>query len=219
MSLVAVKSSESRFKDSILELQSIFAHIDGLGSEGASGALTSEKLGELLLATLGRSFSEDDLADMVSAVDLNASGDVQFNEFLKMMDQARSEADLLSAASSSSSAAASAAEHKVDGEDDEEASEAAAAKAAAAAAAAKSASLQEEAEFVLTREDIKSIFQKFDTDKDGFVSFSELKEMLLAHGAKYADEEVHAMVHLVDPSNTGMISYPAFVRLMLSPED
>lgn len=54
---------------------------------------------------------------------------------------------------------------------------------------------------------------------DGFVSFSELKAMLLSHDEKYNDEEIHAMIHLCDPSNSGMISYQSFVRLMLSPED
>jgi calmodulin len=202
MSLVEIKSSEAKFKDSILELQEIFTHFDKLGSEGLSSTITQEKLGEALRESLGLTFTEDELSDMIAAVDLNASGDVQFNEFLSMMDQARRDAELLSGG-----------ERKEDGElaeeeDEEKEKEKRRAK-----------TLQLDAEYVMTREDIKSIFQKFDTDKDGFVSYSELNAMLQAHDEKYAEEEVHAMIHLVDPSNTGMISYQAFVRLMMAPED
>ena len=144
MSLVEIKSTEAKFRDNILELQEIFAHFDKSGSEGTSGAITIEKLGEVLRESLGLSFTEDELADMIAAVDLNGSGDVYFAEFMKMMDTAKHDADLLSG-------------EKGEEDEDEEKTEEKEKKAAAKA-------LQLDAEYVMTRDDIKAIFKKFDTD-------------------------------------------------------
>ena len=208
MSLVEVKSAEASFKDSILLLQDIFSHFDKLGSEGSSGAITTEKLGEALRDSLGLGeLTEPQLRDMVAAVDLNASGDIQFNEFLKMMDQAKHDADLMQA--QASGAEGEDEEDQVDdGEQKEDssssssgsakagaaASKAAAFSAAAAAAAKADAALQAESEYVMTRDDIKAIFQVFDEDRDGRISAAELQNMLKAQGEKYTEEEVHAMV-------------------------
>lgn len=255
MSLLEVKSSEARFKDSILELQEVFSHLDRLGSEGASGSLSAEKVGEAIAGALGVRLDSDQLRDVIASVDLNESGDIQFNEFLKMMDAAKADAESIEA---EAEAAAQAANADPDAEESEE-----------AAAAREKARLQLEADYVMTRDDIKAIFLKFDADGDGFISQAELKAMLAAQGEKYADDEIHAMVssnkaacskphpvasagatnkergahaavewtganaapaatrsccfvveiHLVDPSNSGLISYQSFVRLMLSPDE
>ena len=224
MSLVAVKSAETNFKDSILQLQEIFTHFDKLGSEGLNGSISTEKLGEALRESLGVSYSQQDLEDMVAAIDLNASGDVQFNEFLKMMDQARTDSELLAGgdgrpkdedAEEDAVAAGGDGGGAGDGEEKESPED----RAKAKRKALEQEALQAEAEYVMTRDDIKAIFKVFDTDKDGRVSAAELQAMLVAQGEKYSEEEVHAMIHLVDPSNSGMISYQAFVRLMMSPED
>lgn len=228
MSLVSVKSAETNFKDSILQLQEIFTHFDKLGSEGLNGSISTEKLGEALRESLGVSYSPQELEDMVSAIDLNASGDVQFNEFLKMMDQARADSELLAGGDgrkdedAEEDALAAAGDAAGDGEE-KESSEDRLARAESKRKALESsradALLAAEAEYQMTRDDIKAIFRVFDTDKDGRVSAAELQAMLQAQGEKYSEEEVHAMIHLVDSSNSGMMSYQAFVRLMMAPED
>lgn len=80
MSLVEIKSSAAKMKDSILELQEIFSHFDHLGSEGPSGTITIEKLSEALRESLGMTFTEEELNDMIAATDLNASGDIQVRD-------------------------------------------------------------------------------------------------------------------------------------------
>lgn len=218
MSLVEVKSAEASFKDSILQLQSIFSHFDKLGSEGVSGAISVEKLGEALRESLGLSFSEGELRDMVAAVDLNASNDIQFNEFLKMMDQAKNDAALLNpmiSVQDLKDGLAAGAEELVaadaDGDADPEQKEQDVAERKSAAAAA--ARLQAEAEYVMTRDDIKAVFNVFDSDGDGRVSAAELQAMLAAQGEKYAEEEVHAMV---SAAHTGAEWIFACVRTAVS---
>lgn len=229
MSLIEVKTAESSFKDSILQLQDIFTYFDKLGNDGLNGCINCEKLHEALYDTLGISFGPQELYDMISAIDLNNSGDIQFNEFLKMMDQAKLDAELMNGGGIGGGIdEGDEGENEVndDGEQKEDGVSSSSSSAANAASAAKrkaalaeSALLQAESEFVMTREDIKAIFQQFDTDHDGRVSAAELQAMLKAQGEKYSEEEVHAMIHLVDGSNSGMISYQAFVRLMMSAEE
>jgi Ca2+-binding EF-hand superfamily protein len=243
MSLVEVKTAEASFKDSILQLQEIFTHFDKLGSEGVSGALTTEKLGEALRAATGVSFPESALRDMVSAVDLNDSGDVQFSEFLKMMDAARNDPAIqhvervtvhdLQEGLGALGIEAAAAPLKNDRSNSDADQDAGAAggdeehKQADAAvdggdvvdsrlALLASARLHAEAEYVMSREDVRAVFQSFDSDGDGRISAEELQALLQKFGEKYAEEEVHAMIHLVDGSNSGFISYQAFLRLMSS---
>jgi len=237
MSLVAVKSAEASFKESILQLQEVFTHLDQLGSEGVTGALSTEKIGEALRAATGISFPESALRDMVAAVDLNNSGDVQFSEFLKMMDQARADPavahpavtvhDLqeglgalgIEAAPQQGEKAAAAPGDDEDEEHKQGDDGGAAAGEDPRVALLQSARLQAEAEYSMSREDMRAVFGAFDTDHDGRISHAELRALLERFGERYAEEEIHAMIHLVDGSNSGFIGYQAFVRLMLAPED
>jgi Ca2+-binding EF-hand superfamily protein len=226
MSLVEVQSAESQFKDSILQLQEIFTHFDKLGSEGPTSNLTVEKIGEALrAATGGMSFSEESLKDMVASIDLNASGDIQFNEFLKMMDAAKNDGALLHPRVTIQDLqegygvlgidAALPLPLKDDDEHKGDAEEAVDPRPAMLAAARA----QAESEYNMSRDDVKAIFQAFDTDHDGKISAAELQAMLQAQGEKYNEEEVHAMIHLVDQSNSGYISYQNFGKLMMSGGD
>lgn len=224
MSLLAVKSADASFKDSLLLLQDIFSHFDQLGAEGTSGNLSTDKIGEALRAATGANLSESQLRDMVAAVDLNASGDVQFSEFLKMMDSARIDPALnhprvtvqdlmdgMGALGNDAVPPEQVAKKEDDDdvlalEDEEEHKQSAAANAVEdpRPALLKEQRLTEEAEYNMTRDDVRAVFHAFDTDGDGRISMKELQAMMMKFGEKYTEDEVHAMIHLVDQSNSSV---------------
>ncbi|CAL4073792.1 unnamed protein product, partial [Meganyctiphanes norvegica] len=68
----------------------------------------------------------------------------------------------------------------------------------------------------VSEEDMKEAFMGFDTDGDGFISRSELKEVINSLGDTLTDEEVDRILQEGDIDGYGKISYDEFVTLMTS---
>jgi len=206
MSLLHVKSSEAKFKDSILALQSAFSYFDGLGSEGANGSVNRDKLREGIRESIGIDVSESEARDIIRAIDLNDNDKIEFNEFLKMMDTAKAQLEFNEEEEEDEKGGGSDAS---DGDEEKESDR---------ERRRAQRLMDRESEYVMGRSDARAVFERMDKDGDGYISFKELKQVFMEHGENYADEEIHAMIHLVDPSNTGLISFQSFLRLMLAPE-
>lgn len=59
-------------------------------------------------------------------------------------------------------------------------------------------------------------FTVMDLDKDGFISFQDLKLFLQSIGEQRSEEEVREMLRDADVDGDQHISYDEFVRLMLT---
>jgi Ca2+-binding EF-hand superfamily protein len=182
MSLITSSSqSDDSGRDELLDLQQVFAAFDKQ-AEGPPNRLTADKLTQILKTQLEISPTPEQVRDIIAAVDLNDSGDVQFNEFLKLMEKKPNQTLL---------------ERKLENE--------------------------EELEILqFSTEQFRDIFRSFDSDSDGLISVDDLRSALEKYnlfpaGQKWGEEELNAIVQLVDPnSKTGMIGYQAFVRLMMT---
>jgi len=68
-----------------------------------------------------------------------------------------------------------------------------------------------------SEEDIKVAFEVFDSNKDGFISASELRDVMLSLGEKLTDREVTQMIHDADSDKDGKINYKDFLKMMMDP--
>jgi Ca2+-binding EF-hand superfamily protein len=50
------------------------------------------------------------------------------------------------------------------------------------------------------------LFKKFDVNKDGALSFKELREGLRSMNVHLADNEIHALFHMIDIDRDGEIT-------------
>merc|ERR1719312_2079216 len=57
------------------------------------------------------------------------------------------------------------------------------------------------------RSEIESAFRRFDTNKDGAISFNELKAGLSSCGILFTDQEVETCFAVADVDGDGAISY------------
>ncbi|KAL0725815.1 hypothetical protein Bca4012_040414 [Brassica carinata] len=73
------------------------------------------------------------------------------------------------------------------------------------------------AEFLSSQEveNIKEMFNKMDTDKDGIVSIEELKAGLRDFGTQLAESEVQMLIEAVDTKGKGTLDYGEFVAVSL----
>ncbi|KAL0738275.1 hypothetical protein Bca4012_014485 [Brassica carinata] len=73
------------------------------------------------------------------------------------------------------------------------------------------------AEFLSSQEveDIKEMFNKMDTDKDGIVTIEELKAGLRDFGTQLAESEVQMLIEAVDTKGKGTLDYGEFVAVSL----
>eukprot|EP01083_Nonionella_stella_P055608 146589_1 len=68
----------------------------------------------------------------------------------------------------------------------------------------------------------KTIFDKFDTDGSGSVSYSELSNILTALGINLSEKKLESIMTKLDLNNNGEIDFPEFLLLMENhpkPED
>ena len=61
---------------------------------------------------------------------------------------------------------------------------------------------------------LKEAFDKFDKNKDGHISSSELKVVLQAMGQDPSDDVVQKMLKFVDKDNSGTIEFGEFCTYM-----
>merc|ERR1719421_747705 len=59
-------------------------------------------------------------------------------------------------------------------------------------------------------------FKVFDTDKNGFISAGELREVMTNLGEKLTDEEVFDMVQEADSDKDGQINFEEFEVMMMA---
>ena len=60
-------------------------------------------------------------------------------------------------------------------------------------------------------------FKKFDLNNSGYISVLELKEILAKIGQNYSEQQIAAMISMVDTDNDGRLNFQEFVRLMKMP--
>lgn len=65
-------------------------------------------------------------------------------------------------------------------------------------------------------DDLQAVFQSYDKDGDGFVSFAELKRGLLESGYDMSFEAVREMMNVADSSGDGRINYREFTKMLKS---
>jgi len=62
-------------------------------------------------------------------------------------------------------------------------------------------------------EEILECFQVLDRDGDGFISESDLRDIMTTMGEKFTDEELSDMIREVDADMDGQVSYEEFVAM------
>ena len=65
-----------------------------------------------------------------------------------------------------------------------------------------------------SKEEMRNLFRAFDRDGNGFVSASELREMMARLGMRISAEEVERMVKKADADGDGKVNYEEFVKMM-----
>lgn len=65
-------------------------------------------------------------------------------------------------------------------------------------------------------EELKEAFKVFDKDQNGYISASELRNVMMNLGEKLTDEEVDQMIREADLDGDGQVNYEEFVRMMMA---
>ncbi|KAH7666126.1 calcium-binding protein CML protein [Dioscorea alata] len=63
-------------------------------------------------------------------------------------------------------------------------------------------------------EELKEAFNVFDKDQNGYISPTELKNVMMSLGEKLSDEEVEQMIKEADLDGDGQVNYEEFVNMM-----
>ncbi|XP_020104890.1 calmodulin-like protein 8 [Ananas comosus] len=63
-------------------------------------------------------------------------------------------------------------------------------------------------------EELKEAFKVFDKDQNGFISASELSNVMINLGEKLTDEEVEQMIKEADMDGDGQVNFEEFVKMM-----
>eukprot|EP00927_Polykrikos_kofoidii_P079516 TRINITY_DN76297_c0_g1_i1.p1 TRINITY_DN76297_c0_g1~~TRINITY_DN76297_c0_g1_i1.p1 ORF type:complete len:846 (+),score=99.59 TRINITY_DN76297_c0_g1_i1:57-2540(+) len=67
--------------------------------------------------------------------------------------------------------------------------------------------------------DLLAVFQRFDTDGDGTISFDELKAILCKLGSEWNDESCQSLFDAIDMDQDGFIQYGEFVTWVFGNDD
>ena len=62
--------------------------------------------------------------------------------------------------------------------------------------------------------ELKEAFKVFDQDGNGFITPSELRQVMANLGEALTDEEIDQMIKEADMDGDGQVNYEEFVRLM-----
>jgi len=68
-------------------------------------------------------------------------------------------------------------------------------------------------------DEITKVFQLFDEDKTGFITFRNLKRVCQELNENLTDEEIQEMIYEADKDNDGQISLDEFIRVMKKRSD
>ena len=62
--------------------------------------------------------------------------------------------------------------------------------------------------------DYREAFKVFDSDGNGFINASELRQVMLNLGEKLSEEEVEMMIKEADTNGDGLVNYDEFISMM-----
>jgi Ca2+-binding EF-hand superfamily protein len=65
-----------------------------------------------------------------------------------------------------------------------------------------------------TEEELQLAFKVFDKNNDGFISHSELKQMMHNLGENLTDDQIAEMIREADIDGDGQINYNEFLKMM-----
>ncbi|KMZ76016.1 putative Calmodulin [Zostera marina] len=65
-------------------------------------------------------------------------------------------------------------------------------------------------------EELREAFKVFDKDQNGYISASELSNVMINLGEKLTDEEVQQMIREADTDGDGQVNYEEFVKMMMA---
>ena len=60
----------------------------------------------------------------------------------------------------------------------------------------------------------REAFKVFDSDGNGFINASELRQVMLNLGEKLSEEEVEMMIKEADTNGDGLVNYDEFISMM-----
>jgi centrin-1 len=115
------------------------------------------------MRALGFQVKNDEVKEMISQVDKDGSGAIDFNEFVEMMTGKMSDRD--------------------------------------------------------SREEIMKVFDLFDDDNTGKISFKNLKRVATELGENLSDEELREMIEEADRDKDGFVNREEFYRIMKKKSD
>ncbi|CAD5187760.1 calmodulin-like protein 8 isoform X2 [Musa acuminata AAA Group] len=141
-------------EEQITEFYATFCLFDKNGD----GCITFEEL-STVIKSLGLKPNEGEVHKMISEIDANGNGTIEFQEFLNLM--------------------ASKLNKGIDSEDE-----------------------------------LKEAFKVFDKDQNGFISATELRNVMISLGEKLTDEEVAQMIREADLDGDGQVNFEEFVKMM-----
>ncbi|CAL9061017.1 unnamed protein product [Musa banksii] len=65
-----------------------------------------------------------------------------------------------------------------------------------------------------SEDELKEAFKVFDKDQNGFISATELRNVMISLGEKLTDEEVAQMIREADLDGDGQVNFEEFVKMM-----
>ncbi|KAL6637834.1 hypothetical protein ACP70R_025406 [Stipagrostis hirtigluma subsp. patula] len=153
---------EGLTSEQIVAFQEAFSLFDKNG-DALCGCITLEELAAVT-RSLDLNPSDQELNDMMSEVDTDGNGIIDFQEFLSLIARKMKDGD---------------------GDGDEE---------------------------------LKEAFEVLDKDRNGFISPTELRTVMINLGEKMTDEEVEQMIKEADTDGDGQVNYDEFVLMMKNAE-
>jgi len=127
-----------------------------------SGTIDVREL-KAAMRALGFEMKKEEVKNMLSDIDKDANGQINFDEFCQMMSGKMSSRD--------------------------------------------------------SAEEIQKVFQLFDEDKSGFITFKSLKKICQELGENLTDTDIQEMIDEADRDNDGKISQDEFFRIMKKRSD
>ncbi|KAH9687930.1 calmodulin [Citrus sinensis] len=172
-------------EDQIAEFQEAFCMLDGDGD----GCITIEELA-VAIKSLDQNPTEEELRNMISEVDVNGNGTIEFGEFLNLMARKMKLRHMIDEVDANGNGTIEF-EEFLD-------------------------LMAKKMRETKAQEEMKEAFKVFDKNRDGFISPNELRHVMLNLGEKVTDEELEQMVKDADLDGDGQINYEEFSRMMLA---
>jgi len=173
-------------QEQISEFQEAFLLFDKDGN----GCITLEELGTVI-RSLGQNPTEEELHDMISEVDVNGNGTIEFGEFLCLMARKMKETDAEEELKEA---------FKVFDKDQ---------NGYISASEVRHFDINISNNKMVLIQSLTSMFQFFPF-------FVQLRNVMINLGEKLTDEEVEQMIREADMDGDGQVNYEEFVRMMMA---